>query len=702
LEEDEEMTQKRMSERLGKKVSKDDLIAGKDYVEDMFDALGTEDPNWNHKKVKALVKALIESKIIFQAQSSDQVFLERILLSKEVNKTQGKWGKFFKDLPSAALTKEGLKEIINFVDSNKKSPPEIGTGDQDETEDYTETELSDAKTSSIATKDIDTTNLLGPVKLDSVDTILAHSKIQSQILSADKDSMEFFIKYCIHKLWNLAFKFRDKTYEEVKTGVKASKTKNEFLRQYVGRFLKEYEGTMALQLPKQYKFPEKPNLMQLYVAYKTTQLAQFANFSEPGSGKTLSAVLASRIINSKMTLVLCPNSVVEQWGNNIKEIFPDSEITTGNDVFSVKYDKSKYQYLILNYDKLNQPESAKRIDKLKKSKIDFIILDEVQSAKGVAGVTRKISRRTNLMNLLAIVRKKNSKSKFLALSATPIVNHLREGKALLEMLNLPYDVDVRTDSNLSAAIMMFEKLSSLSIRQKHGQQKIQVKETDVEVLNPKISGEMINDPLAIEMILTPARIPAIIKNIEGQTIIYTEYVGNSKKDASILKQLESALKKKKISCGFYTGNTSTQKRRSVLEAFLRKKITVLIASVPISVGVDGLQGVCSRLIFNSLPWTHAQYEQIVGRVARQGQTKPVTIFHINGKLTFSKNGKKRSLEYDKAIKHSRIKYKQTLSDCAVDGIIPKSKDLATPKQAAKEAVRWLKRLQSGKEPEITK
>ena len=50
------MTETRYSERLSKKVAKDKLVAGKDFIEDMFDALGTEDPNWNHKKVKALVE----------------------------------------------------------------------------------------------------------------------------------------------------------------------------------------------------------------------------------------------------------------------------------------------------------------------------------------------------------------------------------------------------------------------------------------------------------------------------------------------------------------------------------------------------------------------------------------------------------------------------------------------------------------------
>ena len=36
--------------------------------------------------------------------------------------------------------------------------------------------------------------------------------------------------------------------------------------------------------------------MQLYVAYKVSMLPYFGNFSGTGAGKTLSAVLASRVI----------------------------------------------------------------------------------------------------------------------------------------------------------------------------------------------------------------------------------------------------------------------------------------------------------------------------------------------------------------------------------------------------------------------
>ena len=48
------------------------------------------------------------------------------------------------------------------------------------------------------------------------------------------------------------------------------------------------------------------------------------------------------------------------------------------------------------------------------------------------------------------------------------------------------------------------------------------------------------------------------------------------------------------------------------------KVDVLISSVPVGTGVDGLQYVCNRMIVISLPWTSAEYEQLIGRLYRQG------------------------------------------------------------------------------------
>src|SRR5207249_2685938 len=122
------------------------------------------------------------------------------------------------------------------------------------------------------------------------------------------------------------------------------------------------------------------------------------------------------------------------------------------------------------------------------------------------------------------------------------------------------------------------------------------------------SWELKKNPLLIEQYLTQARIPEIIKKINGPTIIYTEYV------TGIVQQLRKAVEDAGFTHAEYTGTD-----HSGLERFRQGEAQVLIASRPVSVGVEGLQKVCNNLIINTLPWTRAQYEQLIGRLHRLGQ-----------------------------------------------------------------------------------
>ncbi|MEP6576215.1 MAG: DEAD/DEAH box helicase family protein [Nitrososphaerota archaeon] len=127
-------------------------------------------------------------------------------------------------------------------------------------------------------------------------------------------------------------------------------------------------------MPSDYSFPGKPTLMQLYVGYKVNTLPYFGNFSATGAGKTLSAILASRIINSRLTVIVCPNDVVDQWRRSILEVFPNSKVVTGRDAFFATYSEKDYQYLVLNYDKFSQEDSPNLILNLGKQKIEFVVL----------------------------------------------------------------------------------------------------------------------------------------------------------------------------------------------------------------------------------------------------------------------------------------------------------------------------------------
>ena len=66
---------------------------------------------------------------------------------------------------------------------------------------------------------------------------------------------------------------------------------------------------------------------------------------------------------------------------------------------------------------------------------------------------------------MTAIRKKNPDVKVLGLSATPVVNNLREGKSLLELITGKIYDDVATKATIPNAVTLYEKLSTISIRE---------------------------------------------------------------------------------------------------------------------------------------------------------------------------------------------------------------------------------------------
>ena len=659
---------------------------------DMADFLGYEDPQWSPRVVKDLLRSLIDSKLIY---TFNEAGLYSFLLRKGVLNLGGnRHSDFLKNLAKASKTKAGLEAIEDYATNDSKVPPDISHYSPDETQEDIDSDINaeiKTATSEELSDLIKDEQTLDSDEIIPVEQILSTAESLDSI-SVDEEAIQFYLNYCINQLWKDAFLDPIKTVSDLE---KAGKTGNKYRDLVYGTFLNDYNKSNNLKIPKNYVFndgenPIEPFLMQKYVAHKIKSLPYFGNFSGTGSGKTLSAILASRVIDSKVTLIISPNDVVSNWKKNADEIFSDSQIITHKDVFSAKRDESKFQYWVINYDKLNRDSSRDNVENLCKQKIDFIVLDEIHFSK-VTHDDTKSKRRQVLEFLLTLARKKNPDVKILGLSATPIVNNLREGKSLLELMSGTIYHDISTKPTVPNAVTLYEKLTMNSIRQIPNYKLPIKEEVDVEAERPvgHSLAELNSRPLAIEQILTEARIPEIIKRIDGQTIIYSEYVGSAiPKKPTILQSIENAVKEKGFTYGFYTGE-----ERSGLDLFLAKKVQVLIASRPISTGVDGLQKVCSNLIFNTLPWTHALYQQIVGRIVRTGQKDDdVTIHHIKASVG--------GYEYDEN-KLNRLKFKRTLADCAVDGLLPE-KNLVSAAQASREAVRWLERLERGEISCITR
>ena len=99
---------------------------------------------------------------------------------------------------------------------------------------------------------------------------------------------------------------------------------------------------------------------------------------------------------------------------------------------------------------------------------------------------KKLSkRRINLDGLMTATRRKNKKLKILGLSATPVVNNLQEGKSLLELISGKIYDDVATNPTIPNAVTLYEKLSTISIRELIYNIDINTNHIDVEIARPK-------------------------------------------------------------------------------------------------------------------------------------------------------------------------------------------------------------------------
>ncbi|MBV9452551.1 MAG: methyltransferase domain-containing protein [Rubrobacter sp.] len=156
--------------------------------------------------------------------------------------------------------------------------------------------------------------------------------------------------------------------------------------------------------------------------------------------------------------------------------------------------------------------------------------------------------------------------------------------------------------------------------------------------------------------------------------------------------MREALEEDGWKVGFYTGE-----EKSGLEGFLSGDVDVLIGSSSIGTGVDGLQHVCNRLIVNVLPWTAAEFEQLKGRIYRQGQRQdkvtmviPLTFAEVNGECWSWCESKMH-----------RLRFKKSIADAAVDGVVPEG-HLRTPAQAYQDVMAWLERLETGETQVISR
>ena len=509
--------------------------------------------------------------------------------------------------------------------------------------------------------------------------------------TCDDEAVEFFIQYKLKKVWNEVINDK-REVEDVKAlngGKNSSRLRD--------LFLEEYNKVVSFIPPKGYSFPYQPNMMQKLTVQRVKDYKRYGNWSGTGAGKTISFIIASREIDSKLTVVICLNSTVSQLEEDILDVYPNSSVHT-NFKKGQKFDRSKHNYLLLNYEKFQQGYTEEVFQDLNKNNlIDFIVLDEVHNSK--QRDKNESQRRAALMRLIGRSAEMNPNFHLLGMSATPVINNLIEAKSLLQLITGKKYDDINTRGTISNALKIFNQLLLNGVRY-IPKYDIVLKELTAENtpnlnidgsdLTDKLKDNSNKDYLGLEKILLESKLPILDFYLKPKTIIYTYFTDKDR----IPKKVANYVKSKGYSCSLYIGEQSTLEREQSKRNFINGDVDVLIASRTIGTGVDGLQNVCNRMVLLTLPWTDSEYTQLKGRIYRQG-SKFGDVEVVIPQVYVELDDKRWSWDTQRL---KLIREKRTLADAAVDGIIP-SKHIPSRQKLCSDSLQalkaWKERVNTG-------
>lgn len=369
------------------------------------------------------------------------------------------------------------------------------------------------------------------------------------------------------------------------------------------------------------------SMMQKLFAYWVKEKHYYGNWSGTGVGKTFSFILASRVIDSHLTVVVGTNSTTNQLAGEITELYNDSVAVVYNGELP-DFDMTKHNYLIFNYEKGQQDYSKELFESvLDKYKVDYIVFDEVQLVKQRDKVCS--TRRKNFQTFRdnAVERYDSYVS---VLTATPYTNNISEVISILSLMTGEKYKNIPRKNILKNTIIVENLLNSLGVLSKTDPKNVKGEKIEQNIQIDSIMGDyntfksfkksLDDGPLSIYQSTLMEKLEYIFvedKVKKGDlTIIYTQFT----------KDIVDETKTFFTNLGFrvceYTGTNKdtedyTDKNGRVDWNGVKDNYDIILASHPIAVGVDGLQKVCNNMVILSLPWTDSDFKQLTGRIYRK-------------------------------------------------------------------------------------
>ena len=480
------------------------------------------------------------------------------------------------------------------------------------------------------------------------------------------------VDWTVKGIWQTLFEELDRTKKIDE--LRAVKWTEPIQLEIVDRFFDELEfkENIASHYPSDFTPLVKDNYgvthnltwHQQVIGYYATR-SGLLDIGDTGVGKTAAALTAVALNNTMRNLIICPKSLIvnNQWRNFIRNMFKDAVIFEQKDALKkdFKLPRGKRVFYLLSYQTASRSSGRTVLRKLQD--IDYLILDEGQRVK--IRDEDKLSRcRARIENMLTKIRKVR-KINVLMLTATPVVNTVHEAKSLLQLITGKMFKDVSNFNSVYNLVKMHVKLKEFSIRYE------KVYPVDISSKDICCSANLQLAPhrrlltdigfLGMDQIaLSEAKMPKIIEEINRtpaneKIILFTKYV------TGMVDVMAEELEKNNISYTFFTG-TRKEGLDEGLGAEFFNGSRVLIASSAVAEGIDKIQDHCNNVWFVGHGWTSTERQQVIGRVYRTGQRKPVSIVNFVAKIN--------DYDYDQRVKIDRIDTKQMYHDMIVNGEYP--------------------------------
>ena len=355
-----------------------------------------------------------------------QAELYKIFEQSGVLNTQNSEGlKIVKNIIKGKLAGQKLRDVIQ---GKTIKTSEVESVSNDDLKADSELKVVDKASQTFETNSDSTEQLNESNQLPKVKVQKSLEFLSSQVVaSADQEAIDFFIASRLNRIW--AEVFEDESAVE---GVEAF-TDEGYGRQVRDQFLDEYNQARDMQIPSGWAFRingkiTPPNLMQKLTAVQLRNRKRMLNLSLTGTGKTIGGILSSRIIDAHLTIIISPLDTIPNWHGEIKHVFPDSRVTIKN--FNPHWSdiEEGNHYILLNHEMFQQPSTPGHIRQLlERYKIDLIIVDEIHRCKHRSDDPSK--RRQMVLALITNATENNPDLHVLGMSATPVINNLKEGKS---------------------------------------------------------------------------------------------------------------------------------------------------------------------------------------------------------------------------------------------------------------------------------